>query len=101
MVSAAGERTSGEESSCEACKVRLRSVMCAPAAEHWRVRQGSEQLAPEATGKQCKVRVFSFFPLAETFISSAGFFQLACFGGPQGSVPIRRSGKLEPCKVRP
>ena len=51
VVSAAtGERTPGEEFSCEACKVRLRSVIQAPAAELPRVRQGSEQLAPEANG---------------------------------------------------
>ena len=57
VVSAAGERTSGQELTCEACKVRLRSVICALAAAG--VRQGSKQLAHDATSKQCKVRVFS------------------------------------------
>ena len=54
------------------------------------MRQGSKQLAPEATAKRCEVRMFSCLLITYCCLSLLDVLQLACFGVPQGSVRIWR-----------
>ena len=93
VVNAAGERTSGVERSCEACKVRLRSMVCAPAAElggcgraasSWRPRQ-------PASSARCAC---SLILLINFFRSSAGCSAAGVLRGVAGQrahVTIRRA----------